>query len=307
MLNNSLKSDISWKLIISLLSKIAGHNSEYEQEDITLKQTCVAETTELLRTTFLLHQNIINYEKSDERKKDYHEHNKMIILIGDYLQSCALYELAKLKNQYILEAISEGHRNQFRSEFFGFRNKQGYPLPSESMMEKYNPPTMEDEFIDIMKDRLSREQEWMHHHLLSGGSLLAKGCQSVLHLAGFSPTYQKHGYSYGIYMMLCQQSFIDRKIFKNSFSGPFSLISLPLFYHLDFEPDFYKEIEKGLVNIQDLNYKKIFDVVSKGPGMEKTFDLQKYYTERLLNILKKFLESETRNIVVNMLKIMEEI
>lgn len=301
---------LNWKLIILLLCKTAGHvyKTEIEETEVIFKQKALAEIAELFNTSYLIHRCILNVDSDckNPKRADLFKTNMITILIGDYLLSKSFSELAQLRKHDVISLIGQGIRDQYNSEFIGVRDKQNLPLPSKPLADSDSDiPKMESLSPDTVLGHA--EAEWTLHHVLAAGSLVGKACESALNLAGLSPGLQQQAFNYGKHIFLAWQAYLDRKIFQNTFNGPFSIISAPVFYHLKYDPMFYKEIENGKTNVYDIDYETVHEAVARGPGLQKTSQLQKYHCDCVRNILTYFPESQSKNLIKNILQTMSQI
>lgn len=84
-------------LIVLLVSKAGGYTqtSDLEQEKIFHSQRILAETTEMISLSHLLHQGLINIESKTGH--DITMGNKVFLLSGDYLLSESYAKLAGLR------------------------------------------------------------------------------------------------------------------------------------------------------------------------------------------------------------------
>lgn len=99
----------AWGLIVLLMSKAAGHAAdipEIEQDKTTgvlISQRGLAEVTEMIRTSQLLHQGLVNLQSlsnfGNELAADSEMMfgNKITLLGGDYLLGNACLQLAGLR------------------------------------------------------------------------------------------------------------------------------------------------------------------------------------------------------------------
>lgn len=98
-------------LIILLLSKSTGlsSNVKYAPEEIDSSsgvlytQRALAEITEMIRASHLVHQGMVNMQPMSEVGQNFAIHgevssgNKIVLLSGDYLLGSSCYALAKLR------------------------------------------------------------------------------------------------------------------------------------------------------------------------------------------------------------------
>ncbi len=89
-----------WGLIVLLISKAGGHA---ESVGVLHSQRVLAEVTEMIRISFLVHQGVVNLQPLTQAgqdmstKSDMSFGNKIAILGGDHLLSKSLAELANLR------------------------------------------------------------------------------------------------------------------------------------------------------------------------------------------------------------------
>lgn len=204
-------------------------------------------------------------------------------------------------------------RDITESHFIGERDEQNNPIPSDPLLKvpgNFNEMLNSSDINDNRKPFNIKsamgfpESEWELRHTLSAGSLLGKSCQSSFILAGHSELLQKQAYIFGKYFSLALQSKIDLEYFKTpqlSRNSSFSLVTAPVLFQLDFNPELYQEIRKGLVSVMDIDYSKVYDEVSQGPGLEKTQKMHDKFKLKSLNELLNFPQSDVRSVLENIL------
>nr|XP_029726579.1 decaprenyl-diphosphate synthase subunit 2 [Aedes albopictus] len=326
----------AWGLIVLLISKAVGHAPsvpDLEQDKsagVLHSQRALAEVTEMIRTSSLVHQGLVNLQPlanaGNELSGDSEMifGNKIALLSGDYLLGNACLQLAGLKNQQLIELISSSVRDLAESNFVGDRDMQNNPLPSkpEPGTTRSSSDTLSDEdlgFGDLedntqplnIKDVLGNpEKEWSLRHILSAGSLLGKSCQGALILAGQPEKLQKQAYLFGKHLSLAWQACIDMEPFGSpnlTPGGRFSLISAPVLFHLEHDPTLYEEIKKGRESVDNIDYAKIHGSVIKGPGVEKTRNLQKKHSLAAMAVLNELPPSDARTALQNIILAMQDL
>lgn len=100
-----------WSLIVLLVSKAAGHlidadcSAIEENSGILHSQRTLAEITEMIRTSHLMHSGLINIFPELISEPVVHDDmcfgNKIALLSGDYLLANSYNELSELKNQHV--------------------------------------------------------------------------------------------------------------------------------------------------------------------------------------------------------------
>jgi len=289
----------AWGLIVLLISKAAGHLNVNDMEEdkaagVLHSQRALAEVTEMIRTSHLVHKGIVNIypEQFAEQGElgDMTFGNKIALLSGDYLLCNSCAELAALRNQDVVYMMSCALRDLSLSEFIGRRDKQNNPLPGG-----YDKSANED---------------WTLRNVLSAGSLLGKACQGTLTLAGHSNHLQECGYQFGEHLALAWQAYLDLEPFTstNYRSGTsFNLTSAPVMFHLEKDASLLSEIDKGLDSVENVDYDKIHSIVSKGPGISMTKDLQREHSQKALEVLNVFKPSDARQALSNIIFAMGEL
>ncbi|XP_070501748.1 all trans-polyprenyl-diphosphate synthase PDSS2-like [Chironomus tepperi] len=316
----------SFGLIVLLISKAAGHAShipdleEYKSAGVLHSQRALAEVTEMIRTSTLVHQGMVNLQTLDRSGNELAAdselivRNKIAVLIGDYLIGNACFQLAELRNQDLFELILSGLKDQAESNFIGDRDDDNIALPSNPAL-KINliDSKLLDDFentrdIDLSLIMGHPEREWNFRHSLSSGKLLGKSCQGTLKLAGQSKALQKHGYTFGKHLALAYQASMDLEPFKLQelpLTITFSLVSAPVLFHLDYDPSLYEEIKKGKKSVTNIDFRKIHKIVADGPGIDETKELQRKHGEIAMDVLNEFPDSDARTTLQNMFLSME--
>ena len=99
----------AWGLIVLLISKAAGHSSDIpdmEQDKsagVLHSQRALAEITEMIRTSHLIHQGMVNLQTLTKSGNELAADselifgNKIALLGGDYLLGNACLQLANLR------------------------------------------------------------------------------------------------------------------------------------------------------------------------------------------------------------------
>lgn len=306
----------TWGLIVLLVSKAAGHSPnipEMEQDKaagVLHSQRALAEITEMIRTSYVIHKSLVNLQPETRNDSDILFGNKISLLGGDYLLSTSCLELANLKNQVLVELIAAALRDQSEAEFVGPRDEQNCPLPCKPRSSKKQTSALGDmgvkplEVEDALGDARS---EWTLRNVLNAGSLLGKSCQGTLILAGHPTELQEQGYLFGKHLALAWQACLDREPFQGPRQGAFSLISAPVMFQLEYDPSLYKEIEKGMEQIMNVDYDLIHRAVLSGPGLEKTRQLQKEHSQAALEVLQQLPESDARTALTNIIVAMQDL
>ncbi|XP_037933320.1 all trans-polyprenyl-diphosphate synthase PDSS2 [Teleopsis dalmanni] len=329
LLYNGKNTMQAWGLIVLLISKAAGHAPtipDMEQDKsagVLHSQRALAEVTEMIRISHLVHNSLVNLQRSSEAGKDTATYedmtfgNKIGLLTGDYLLGHSSAELANLRNQELVELISSAVRDFSESEFIGERDEQNNPLPSKPDTKAKNSDVSVDfnendamQPMDISKVMGIPEKEWECRNILNAGSLLGKSCQGSLKLAGQSEEMQKQAYRFGKHLSLAWQACLDAELFQSNtlpLDTTFSLVSAPVLFHLEYDPTLYEEIEKGKISVENIDYVKVHQKVLSGPGLEKTKELQRKHTTAAMRVLESFPPSDARTALENIILAMQDL
>ncbi|KAK9869815.1 hypothetical protein WA026_003544 [Henosepilachna vigintioctopunctata] len=303
----------AWGLIVLLISKALGYTSSVKASDedkvagFLHTQRALAEVTEMIRTSHLIHKGLMNMQNNstEDISGDMIFGNKIALLSGDYLLSNSCMELANLQNQELVELMSSAVRDLSESEFLGPRDLQNNPLPSpprsQSSLYRFN---FAEDPLDPVKigDALGNaEAEWTLRNILESGSLLGKSCQGALKLAGHSAKIQKQAYRFGRHLALSWQACLDCQPFSPGATGSFSLVSAPVLYTLQDNHDLYREIEIGSKNVNEVDFERLRQNVLAGPGVQMTKNLQQEHSDIAFEFLEKLPDSEARTALINIM------
>lgn len=228
--------------------------------------------------------------------------------------------IAQRRNQEVVELMCTAARDISDSHFIGDRDVQNNPLPTdpvkknEDRMKSQMTSEVQVDEVDNrqpfnLRDMLgSPEGEWTLRHTLANGTLLGKSCQSALLLAKQAEDLQKQAYFFGKHLALAWQASIDLEPYKTELplGHKLSLVSGPVLFHLEFDPSLYEEIKKGSETVDDINFYKVHKIVQKGPGLERTKELQSKHTLLAMTELYKFPKSDARSALENIILAMQE-
>lgn len=284
-------------LILLLISKAAGHlNAKPIEEDkaagVLHSQRALAEITEMIRTSNLIHRGLVNINTKDTGSLESSElnnitfGNKIALLCGDYLLSNSCTEMAALKNQDLLLLISAAVRDLCQAEFVSRRDNQNFPIPSI-------PP----------EDRTGYAlREWTLLNTYGAGSLLGKSCQSTLKIAGHSKEIEEKGYEFGKHLALAWQASLDLGLCINKDKEILqNLCAAPIMFHVEHDPSILVELDKGLESVENVDYLKVLEIVAAGPGIGLTKELVKQHSQKAMEILSVFKESDARKALSNII------
>lgn len=305
----------TWGLIVLLISKAGGQGKGFSDIDrdvtagILHSQRVLAEVTEMIRTSNILHKSILNiYTKDMKEFSELNFGNTLSLLSGDYLLSSSFRELAGLRNQEVNEMVSVCLRDLVEAEFIEPRDKQNRPLPVKPLEIPNSDALVPNEFgvapLRIKEVLGNAKAEWTLRHFLGNASLLAKCCQATLKLANHPYNFEKLGYLFGRNMALAWQAHFDIENYDHDKNGPFDLISAPLMFHLQYDRNFYSEIIKGHEDVHDCDFEDIRKVVRNGPGLEKTQQMKKEFVDNCFEALEGFQDSDAKRALQNIINVL---
>lgn len=288
-----------WGLIILLISKATnGPMSMLHANTVNEQQRILAELTEMIRTGHYIHRGLLNVplEQRNQNTDTAMFANKVAILIGDYLLVTANGMLAKLKNQDLSYLISTALRDMSEGEFFGDRDDQNMPLPGV-------PHNKSVEDFKICSDTLpldvrdclgSPVKEWTLRTMYNGGSLFGRGCQGALILGGYDERLEEQeiAYLFGCHLCLAWQAASELQKFTSGNKENYSLVSAPVLFALNDNPDLYKTVEKVKNNITNIDLEDFRMDILKTDAVERTRMLYEHHASKARDYIEMFGDSE---------------
>ncbi|XP_041976594.1 all trans-polyprenyl-diphosphate synthase PDSS2 [Aricia agestis] len=315
LLYNGKNNMQAWGLIVLLVSKAAGHSREIpdlEQDKaagVLHSQRALAEVTEMIRTSHLVHKGLVNMNCAALANDDTVFGNKIALLSGDYLLANSCTELANMRNQELVELMSSAVRDLAESEFLGERDEQNNPLPSRPLPIDQREPASEWDCIlsplPMTGVTGCGPREWAARNVLAAGALLGKSCSAALKLAGHKPAFQTQGYLFGCHLALAWQAFLDLEAFTGPEPRSFSLVGAPLAFTLEARPELYSYIEAGRKSVEDVNYHALYEAVMSGDGITQTKQLQREHIGRACAVLDSFPDCDARTALANIIVAMD--
>ncbi|XP_011563391.3 all trans-polyprenyl-diphosphate synthase PDSS2 [Plutella xylostella] len=281
-----------WGLVILLLSNAVTPTTQALQAgNLAENQRILAELTEMIRTGHYVHRGLLNtpVEERGNVTDTAMFGNKIALLIGDYLLVTANGMLARLKNQDLSYLISTALRDMSEGEFFGERDKQNMPLPGAPLTGKGTDEyhITSDSLPLVVKDTLGHPvREWTVRTLFSGGSLFGRGCQGALLLAGQTLEEQEMAYLFGCHLNLAWQA--GSELQKLTSNNQFSLVSAPVLFALNKNPDLYHFIVKNKEDVSQVDYERLKCEVLATDAVERTKSLYEENASKAENYIKEF-------------------
>ncbi|XP_075983176.1 all trans-polyprenyl-diphosphate synthase PDSS2-like [Anticarsia gemmatalis] len=282
-------------LTILLVSKAAGFNSkdftgDHYDSGVLHAQRALAEIVEMKRTGHLIHKAMVNLQKKKEHGDKFNDllyGNKIVLLTGDYLLATCLQHLGGLRNNEVTELISSGLRDLVEGDFFGARDENNNPVPTEPKCKDDLPPydwENEDNLEKLGSNEfLGRgKDEFVLRTMLTTGSLLGKGCQAAMKLAHRGPDMEKNAYILGGHLAIMWQLYLDVKDF---FTHPYSysLVGAPVIIATWEYPQIYGHILESKLEKQPVEFKQLYYAVRGTRCMDY---MTKFLDDELAAILK---------------------
>jgi len=283
-------------VLILLLCRAAGSLSDEDIDPNTgvlSDQRRLSEIIEMIHSAQSIHQSVVNVpvnisnESDPELRSVLHQleyGNKISILSGDYLLANACTGLASFRIPKIVELVSQAIIEFTQAEFLGKQDPQGKVVPT----------------LDTV-DQTCWEERWK----LGSGGLLGAGCESAMLLAKQPENLQVAAKNLGTHTALAIQAYDEMKMFSNEGTigsgGQFSLCSAPVLFHLQQDSALLEYINQFEHDLLQVDYKKVFDAVVSGQGLDKTKKLSNTHVHESLQLLREFPENDGRQAYENLL------
>ncbi|XP_032521360.2 all trans-polyprenyl-diphosphate synthase PDSS2-like [Danaus plexippus] len=268
-------------LIILLASKAAGidvrkYTRDHYDSGVLHAQRALAEIVEMKRTGHLIHKTMANLQEKEKHGKKYKDllyGNKIVLLTGDYLLATCLQHLGGLHNNEVTELISTGLRDLVEGDFLGDHDDDHNPLPSRPKASN----EVKSHYVWEEEDNLAKlgsneflgqgKDEWLLRTMLTSGSLLGKGCQGAMKLAGWGKDMERQAYILGGHLAIIWQLYLDVKDF---FTHPYSysLVGAPVIIALWEYPTIYSYIIESKLEKKPIEYKQLYYAVRATRSLE---------------------------------------
>lgn len=241
-------------LLVLLISKAAGHpQSSVDYMDaetsagISQRQRSLAEMTEMIYSAHLIHRGVLNLQPNlllrSKTAQDLHFGNKMSVLSGDFLLASVWKGLGELRNTKVVELMATAIGDFMEGQFI-IETESGHP--EEHATTKY----------------------WEERNFLRVASLQANHGEDA----------QLRAYEFGKNLAMAWQAFNELQPFVQSYIQPtntvatFQLLSAPVLLHVEQTGqslDAFRLKGKGADGKQQLGFKKLHEVVSKGQELRR--------------------------------------
>ncbi|CAH1117407.1 unnamed protein product [Phaedon cochleariae] len=301
-----------WGLIILLISKSAGSanqlsDTETNQEVLNIQRS-MAEVGDMLRCMKILHNNVQNLSKKNKETNLKTFSNNLFILIGDFIFARTYQEFATWKRTDAMEIICSGIRDFSDVAFMEPKDSHNRFIPAKPDDPPRDiamtvPDLSDIEVIANLSDSFGNaKNEWIMRHLLGGTIMLSKCCQAALLVGNHPKPLQTAGHLLGSNLALAHQASVDYSKFLKDNDDSFDLVSAPLLFHLQDNPNYYEKVLE-ITKRQTVDYGEIRRNVRLGSGLEKTRELVDELRTNALDGLHIFPDNDAkmalRNIIVN--------
>lgn len=291
------------------------------------KQRRLAEIVEMIHTASLLHDDVIDF--SDTRRGrpsgNIQFSNKMAVLAGDFLLGRSVVAISRLRNQEVIELVSNCIANLVEGEFMQLKNtvidqnqltimtgdtKNLMPLATGKELEighDYTIPAVSD---TSALDKLNHDtliklafDHYLHKTYLKTASLISKSLRSTAILSGCNEVTVENCYEFGKNIGICFQlvdDMLDYTQDAKTLGKPanndlkLGLATAPVLFAWKMNPNLRPIIEKPSFDEQDI--KIILDNVYKYDTVSMTRQLAIEYRDKAIKNLHTTLpESRARD------------
>lgn len=158
-------------------------------------------------------------------------------------------------------------------DFFGEHDKEQNPLPSKPKgVDSKNPPyqwEIEDNIQKLGSNEYLGQcrDEWTLRTMLMSGSIIGKGCQGAMKLAGHGVDKEREAYILGGHLALIWQLYLDIKDF---FIHPnsFSFVGAPVMFALWEYPTIYSHFLEARLDKKPIEHKGLYYAVKSTRALE---------------------------------------
>ncbi|KAI8989594.1 isoprenoid synthase domain-containing protein [Pilobolus umbonatus] len=251
----------------------------YTSVDIPIlaTQRRLAEISEMIYTSSLMHYDILDTEQQQILAKNTGFGNKLAVLAGDFLLARASLALAQLKNAECIELIATCIANLVEGEFMQLRNES--TMDSSKAFEYY-------------LEKIYKKT----------GSLIAQSCKASSVLGGGTGEVTQIAYNYGRHLGLAFQLVTDIDMFVKSVAkmdkNMAGWISAPVLLAWKEVPELGPIIERQLSEQGDME--KVRALVYKSNGLKKTLELINEHTVSAINEIKKLPPSDAQSALIQL-------
>jgi len=291
------------------------------------KQRRLAEIVEMIHTASLLHDDVIDF--SDTRRGrpsgNIQFSNKMAVLAGDFLLGRSVVAISRLRNQEVIELVSNCIANLVEGEFMQLKNtvidqnqltiltgdtKNLMPLPTGKELEighAYTIPAVSD---TSALDKLNHDtliklafDHYLHKTYLKTASLISKSLRSTAILSGCNEVTVENCYEFGKNIGICFQlvdDMLDFTVSAKELGKPsgadlkLGISTAPVLYAWKEDPSLGPLIQRHFSQQGDIQ--QVLKSVELHDGVGRTKKLAENYRDMALKCLRDVLpESDSRS------------
>ncbi|VEU21870.1 DEKNAAC102843 [Brettanomyces naardenensis] len=315
---------INPKMILNPLSKPFEQSVDVkrldEENGILPRQRRLAEITEIIHTSSLLHDDVIDIADSRRGRPSGNIAftNKMSILAGDFLLARASVALSRLRNNEVTELMSTAIANLVEGEFMQLKNTvlqphlneidnagetKRIPEPTGRVPLKVPEYTLQQPVSISHEENVSAAFEYyLHKTYLKTASLMSKSARSAAVLSGCNDELIDHCYNFGRNLGLCFQivdDMLDYTTNEEILGKPagadlkLGLATAPVLYAWQIKPEIGPLIARKFSEPGDIEIARA--AVVEADGVSKTKKLAEKYRDAALEHLRCLPESDSRS------------
>ncbi|ROT42013.1 polyprenyl synthetase [Sodiomyces alkalinus F11] len=252
-------------------------------------QRRLAEITELIHTASLLHDDVIDHSVSRRGSPSANLEfgNKMAVLAGDFLLGRASVALARLRNAEVIELLATVIANLVEGEFMQLKN-----TAQDERRPKWSEETM---------------TYYLQKTYLKTASLISKSCRAAAILGGADAASVDAAYLYGKNLGLAFQLVDDLLDYTRSEAElgkpagadlELGLATAPLLFAWETMPELGALVGRKFEREGDVARAR--ELVLQSDGIEQTRALAKEYSDKAIDAISGFPESEAKDGLVEM-------
>lgn len=311
-------------IILNPLSKPFSQDADAakldEENGILPRQRRLAEIVEIIHTSSLLHDDVIDVADSRRGRPSGNVAftNKMSVLAGDFLLARASVALSRLRNNEVTELMSTAIANLVEGEFMQLKNTVFQPnvdqIDNGGETKRVPTPTGRVP-LKVPEYRLQQPagitheenvkaafEYYIHKTYLKTASLMSKSARSAAVLSGCNDEMIDHCYNFGRNLGLCFQivdDMLDYTTNADVLGKPagadlkLGLATAPVLYAWQSKPEIGPLIGRKFSAPGDVELARA--AVVEADGVEKTRKLAEKYRDQALAHLRCLPESDARS------------
>lgn len=257
--------------------------------EILPSQRRLAEITELIHTSSLLHDDVIDHSVSRRGSPSANLEfgNKMTVLAGDFLLGRASVALARLRHAEVVELLATVIANLVEGEFMQLQN---------TAQDEKNP-TYSEEALTY----------YLQKTYLKTASLISKSCRASAILGGADAATVDAAYEYGKNLGLAFQLVDDMLDYTQSEAElgkpagadlELGLATAPLLYAWKANPELGALVGRKFE--QEGDAARARELVLQSDGIEQTRLLAQEYSDKAIAALDNFPDCEAKDGLIDM-------